>query len=77
MPTPRQAIILFSPAIVLIVWAVVCAADDGDISGSEIVFFLFLLGVTVACAEHVRGQLRRKLHSKIEGEKDGRTGPHS
>lgn len=56
-------VILFSPAIILVVWAMVVAAGHGYLSKSQMIFFLLALAACVAAAEgvrhHLRGQMRR------------------
>ena len=71
-PTMRQALVLYSPAVVLTLWAVVCAADDGDISGEEAAIFLLVLAISVAAAKWVRNKMHRKFVNRINQETDVR-----
>lgn len=53
-------LVLFSPAIVLAIWSIFCAADDGYVSASEMMIFLAVLAVCVTAAEIARSHLRHK-----------------
>lgn len=59
-------VVLFSPAILLVVWALVIAAGHGYISKAQMVFFLVALAVCVASAEIVRQHHRRQLRRERE-----------
>ena len=64
---PPKAIctaVLFSPAMVLVVWAVVIAAGDGYLTENTMVLFLIILAISVAAAETVRVRLRRALRKE-------------
>ena len=62
-PTPRQAFILFAPAMILAVWAAVTALKPDVYSDpANIVVFLALLAVSVAWAERTRIDLRSEVH---------------
>lgn len=63
-PNTPQALVLFSPAIVLTIWAAVIAADDGYVSTTEASIFLAVLAIAVASAEFERIKLRSKSLKK-------------
>ena len=62
-PRPTLYVVLFSPAIVLMIMAVV-VSFDGWLSDEWITFFLVLLACAVTGAECVRICLRRKNRRK-------------
>jgi len=64
-PTKGQALILFSPAIILVVWAFVLSSQHGYIDARWAFFFLVVLAIAVASAEYVRMRLRKALQEKI------------
>jgi hypothetical protein len=64
-PTAAQSLVLFSPAFVLIIWAVITAAQDGYVSTGSAAFFLIVLALAVAAAERVRITMRHKLMDRI------------
>ena len=56
-PNSAMHVVLFSPAIVLMIWAMVVSID-GWLGDEWMIFFLVVLGFAAAGAEGVRSYLR-------------------
>lgn len=63
-PSWSQALILFSPAVVLVVWAARVSVQDGWMTNTEVVAFMITLAISVIAAEMVRMHLRVHKHRR-------------